>query len=76
VRIHEEKDYAMEVCNCDNLINHIEAAAANTVPRQIVSIRASIQHHYELCVQVEEGHSEHTFSALTRTKYSRRYTLK
>jgi hypothetical protein len=56
--MHEGKS-AKEVLDRDDLINRTDVSAADIVPGQLVSVRGSIRHRCETCVQAEEGHFEH-----------------
>jgi hypothetical protein len=59
VGMHEGNVYATEVRDRDDIINRIESAAEDVVPRQVVPVRASIRRRCEVCVQAEGGHFEH-----------------
>jgi hypothetical protein len=47
----KENVYATEVRDHYDVIKHIEEAATDIVPRQLVSVRGSIQRRCEACVQ-------------------------
>jgi hypothetical protein len=84
----KEKVNAVEVQGHDDVINRIEVAAADFIPRQLVSIRGSIWCRCEACVQVEGAHFEHLLWLCTAhsvhwqvpttqtEKYSKRSALK
>jgi hypothetical protein len=54
----KETVYSTGVQDRDNLIYRTEMAAADIIPRQLVSVRDSIRCRRGACVQAEGGHLE------------------